>query len=102
MLDALYEQGIIPIYSFPRDVVSTYIEGEDGKLEQQVDRGLDIAISEYAPGRANVVNRRTCIVGGLYRHIGELMIPTVGQIFGSRGYRSISILPSAPLAYSIR
>lgn len=68
MLDALYEQGIIPIYFFPRDVVSTYIEGEDGKLEQQVDRGLDIAISEYAPGRANVVNRRTCIVGGLYRH----------------------------------
>lgn len=68
MLDALYEQGIIPTYSFPRDVVSTYIEGEDGKLEQQVDRGLDIAISEYAPGRAIVVNKKTYIIGGLYRH----------------------------------
>ena len=68
MLDALYEQGIIPTYSFPKDVVSTYIEGEDGKLEQQVDRGLDIAISEYAPGRSIVVNKKTYIIGGLYRH----------------------------------
>lgn len=68
ILDALYEQGIIPTYSFPKDVISTYIEGEDGKLEQQVDRGLDIAISEYAPGRSIVVNKKTYIIGGLYRH----------------------------------
>lgn len=68
LLDALYEQGIIPTYSFPKDVVSTYIEGENGKLEQQVDRGLDIAISEYAPGRSIVVNKKTYIIGGLYKH----------------------------------
>lgn len=68
LLDALYEQGIIPTYSFPKDVVSTYIEGENGKLQQQVDRGLDIAISEYAPGRAIVVNKKTFVIGGLYRH----------------------------------
>lgn len=68
LLDALYEQGIIPTYSFPKDVVSTYIEGENGILQQQVDRGLDVAISEYAPGRAIVVNKKTYVIGGLYRH----------------------------------
>ena len=68
MLDALYEEGIIPTYSFPKDVVSTYIEKEDGSLEQQVDRGLDIAISEYAPGRSIVVDKKTYIIGGFYRH----------------------------------
>ena len=68
LLDALYEEGIIPTYSFPKDVVSTYIEREDGSLEQQVDRGLDIAISEYAPGRSIVVDKKTYIIGGFYRH----------------------------------
>lgn len=68
LLDALYEEGIIPTYSFPKDVVSTYIEREDGSLEQQVDRGLDIAISEYAPGRSIVVDKKTYVIGGFYRH----------------------------------
>lgn len=69
LLDALYEEGVIPTYSFPKEVVSTYIEGENGKLEQQVERSLDIAISEYAPGRSIVVNKKTYIIGGLYRHV---------------------------------
>ena len=68
MLDALYEEGIIPTYSFPKDVVSTYIEKPNGTIEQQVDRGLDVAISEYAPGRSIVVNKKTYVIGGLYRH----------------------------------
>lgn len=68
MLDTLYEEGIIPTYSFPKDVVSTYIEDEDGNILQQVERGLDIAISEYAPGRAIVVDKKTYVIGGLYVH----------------------------------
>lgn len=51
LLDALYEEGIVPTYSFPKNVVSTYITGSDYKIAYQVERGLDIAISEYAPGR---------------------------------------------------
>lgn len=68
MLDALYEEGIIPTYSFPKDVVSTYIEDEKGNIVQQVERGLDIAISEYAPGRSIVVNKETYVIGGIYCH----------------------------------
>lgn len=66
LLDALYEEGIIPTYSFPKNVVSTYILGTDGKVEYQVERGLDIAIGEYAPGKAIVVDKNTYQIGGLY------------------------------------
>lgn len=66
LLDALYEEGIIPTYSFPKNVVSTYIRGFNGKLQYQVERGLDIAISEYAPGRAIVVDKQTYQIGGIY------------------------------------
>lgn len=65
LLDVLYEESIIPTYSFPKNVVSTYIY-ENSKLKFQVQRGLDIAISEYAPGRAIVVDKKTYQIGGLY------------------------------------
>ena len=60
ILDALYEESLIPTYSFPKNVVGMYI----GK--HKVERGLDLAISEYAPGRAIVVDKVTYQVGGLY------------------------------------
>ena len=66
LLDSLYEEGIIPTYSFPKNVVSTYISNNEGKLDYQVERGLDVAIGEYAPGRAIVVDKRTYQIGGLY------------------------------------
>lgn len=66
LLDALYEEGIIPTYSFPKNVVSTYIADAYGKTKYEVERGLDIAISEYAPGRAIVVDKQTYQIGGLY------------------------------------
>ena len=66
LLDALYEEGIIPTYSFPKNVVSTYIQDMYGKILYDVDRGLDVAIGEYAPGRAIVVDKQTYQIGGLY------------------------------------
>ncbi len=80
LLDALYEEGIVPTYSFPKNVVSTYIFDNNGKLTYEVDRGLDIAIGEYAPGRAIVVDKRTYQIGGFYypgseRRKGQSLIP---------------------------
>lgn len=66
LLDALYEEGIIPTYSFPKNVVSTYISDSNGKIRYQVERGLDVAIGEYAPGRSIVVDKQTYQIGGLY------------------------------------
>ncbi len=71
LLDALYEEGIIPTYSFPKNVVSVFIGDKEGKTEYQVDRGLDVAISEYAPGRAIVVDKNTYQIGGLYYNGSE-------------------------------
>ena len=65
LLDALYEEGIVPNYSFPKNVVSTFII-ENGIVKYQPERGLDIAISEYAPGRSIVVDKKTYQIGGLY------------------------------------
>lgn len=80
ILDALYEEGIIPTYSFPKNVVSTYITDNNGRVTYQVERGLDMAISEYAPGRAIVVDKQTYQIGGLYypgseRRKGQSMTP---------------------------
>lgn len=57
LLAALYEEGIIPTYSFPKNVVSTYIPDMYGNILYEVDRGLDVAIGEYAPGREIVVDK---------------------------------------------
>lgn len=65
LLDALYEEGIIPTYSFPKNVVSVYIY-KDNKIEYSIERGLDVAIGEYAPGRAIVVDKNTYQIGGLH------------------------------------
>ena len=66
LLDALYEEGIIPTYSFPKNVVSTYIYKDFNTIEYEVSRGLDIAISEYAPGRSIVVDKNTYQIGGIH------------------------------------
>ena len=80
LLDALYEEGVIPTYSFPKNVVSTYITDTNGKVDYEVDRGLDIAIGEYAPGRAIVVDKQTYQIGGFYypgseRRQGKALAP---------------------------
>lgn len=66
LLDALYEEGIVPTYSFPKNVVSTYITDRYGKTKYEVERGLDVAIGEYAPGRAIVVDKDTYQIGGIF------------------------------------
>ncbi|MDR1638151.1 MAG: DEAD/DEAH box helicase [Clostridiales bacterium] len=66
MMDALFEEAAIPTYSFPKNVVTVYVNDKDGNLQYQVSRGLDIAISEYAPNRNIVIDKNTFQIGGLY------------------------------------
>jgi len=67
LLDVLYDESILPTYSFPKNVIGFYIEDEKSKqLEQKPERALDIAISEYAPGRILVVDKKTYKCGGIY------------------------------------
>ncbi len=67
VLYAFLERGNFPTYSFPKDVVGFYVEKERGKkIDQKPERALDIAISEYAPGRLVVINKVTYKSGGIY------------------------------------
>ena len=67
LLDVMYKEGIMPAYSFPKDVVGFYIENYEGsRIDEKPERSLDMAITEYAPGRTIVVNKKTYKSGGLY------------------------------------
>lgn len=69
-LDCLLEAAVLPTYSFPRGVVGFEVEDEASgrKLLQKPERPLDIAISEYAPGREIVIDKKTYVSGGIYTH----------------------------------
>jgi len=81
LLDAFYEEGIIPTYSFPKNVVSVFVNDNNGKLQYQTERGLDIAISEYAPGRSIVIDKNTFQLGGLYYGGSEKKTRTPAKAF---------------------
>lgn len=66
LMDVLFTEGLLPNYSFPRNIVNFWIEDLNGKVRESPERSIDIALSEYAPGRSLVVNKQTYISGGLY------------------------------------
>ncbi|WP_163468185.1 DEAD/DEAH box helicase [Fusobacterium sp. IOR10] len=72
LLDILFEESILPTYSFPKNVVGFYIEDKTGsKIIQKPERSLDMAISEYAPGRVIVVDKKTYKSGGIYNNYSK-------------------------------
>lgn len=71
LLDALYEEALIPTYSFPKNVVSLSVTDAQGKLRYSVQRGMDVALGEYAPGRSVVIDKETYQIGGIYSYGSE-------------------------------
>ncbi|CAB1252923.1 ATP-dependent RNA helicase SrmB [Clostridiaceae bacterium BL-3] len=66
LMNELFTEGLLPTYSFPRDIVHFWLENKYGKVEQSPERSIDIALSEYAPGRMLVIDKKSYISGGLY------------------------------------
>src|SRR5258708_846072 len=74
LLDLLFEHGFLPTYAFPRDVRSFVIEerkqASNGAwrigIKQRPQQSVDIALSEYVPGRELIVDKETYRVGGIY------------------------------------
>lgn len=66
LMDVLFSEGMLPNYSFPRNIVNFWIEDIYGRVKESPERSIDIALSEYAPGRRLVVNKQTYISGGLF------------------------------------
>jgi ATP-dependent helicase YprA (DUF1998 family) len=69
LLDLLFDQGLLPQYAFPREVRSFVIEKQEGKrpgIKERPQQSVDIALTDYAPGRELVVNKETYYSGGIY------------------------------------
>lgn len=67
--DVFYEEGFIPSYSFPKDVVKFYVESYDHNrptIKYAPERDIGIALSEYAPGRFITIDKQIFKSGGLY------------------------------------
>ena len=59
--EALAELGVLPMYGMPTRVRSLYydLDGSEGRQDwMTIDRDLDIAIYEFAPGASIVVDKR--------------------------------------------
>jgi ATP-dependent helicase YprA (DUF1998 family) len=68
LLEYLFSKAVLPAYAFPRDLLALRIERLDQRrieLEQQPQQGLNVALSEYAPGRFVVVNKETYQIGSV-------------------------------------
>ncbi|MEW8645699.1 MAG: DEAD/DEAH box helicase [Candidatus Thiodiazotropha endolucinida] len=68
-VEFLFAHGMLPSYAFPTDLCSLQIQesvpgGHGGfRVVEQAQQGLRIALSEYAPGRLVVLNKKTYRVG---------------------------------------
>ncbi len=71
LIDVLFTEGLLPNYSFPRNIVNFWIEDINGIVKESPERSIDIALSEYAPGRSIVVNKQTYISGGLFDYYSK-------------------------------
>lgn len=72
-LDVFHKEGFVPSYSFPKNVVSFYVEkdSERGKhapkeIVYAPDRDIAVALSEYAPGRFVTIDKSIYKSGGIY------------------------------------
>ncbi len=57
-LNMLARSKVLPVYGFPCDVVELKVDEADNKYGVQLQRDLRKAITEYAPGRKVIANKR--------------------------------------------
>lgn len=69
LLDRLFDSGLLPSYAFPTDLCSFVIQEwdkNDVRVAERPQLAKAQALSEYAPGRLLVVNKKTYRVGGIF------------------------------------
>ena len=72
LLNFLFDEGFLPTYAFPTDLCSFTVEKPDKKqgwskivVQERPQQAINKALSEYAPGRLIVINKKTYRSGGL-------------------------------------
>jgi ATP-dependent helicase YprA (DUF1998 family) len=69
LLDYMFAKGLLPSYAFPRDLCALHIEHRERNvfpsivIDERPQQSLSVALSEYAPGKQLVVNKKTYRVG---------------------------------------
>ena len=70
LLNFLFTCDLLPTYAFPRHICSFKIEERVGKnsdidIIENPQQGLSTALTEYAPGRLVVINKKTYKIGSV-------------------------------------
>lgn len=75
LLNVLFDRGLLPRYAFPTELASFYVFDSDGGIKEKPQQGKDKALSEYAPGRQLVIDKKTYRVGGIYTDDPRVLNP---------------------------
>ncbi len=94
LIEFLFSRGFFPSYAFPRDLCALQIEGPPERsngftkvsIIQRPQQGLNIALSEYAPGRFVVVDKKTYRVGTVAANGSSTVKNRAARLFSERRY----------------
>lgn len=114
LLEYLFSKGLLPTYAFPTDLSSFYVERWDPDrrrviIDQRPQQSMAKALSEYAPGRLIVIDKKTYRSGGIYQPNSEpldkakvlswdtlsylIYCETCSYIQESKAYQEIGLCP---------
>ena len=93
LIEFLFGRGYLPAYAFPRDLCALQIEVIDRtgnfsrpKIVQRPQQGLHVALSEYAPGRFVVVDKKTYRIGTVAANGASSVQDRAARLFAERQY----------------
>lgn len=90
LIEFLFSHGFLPSYAFPRDLCALQIEqerptpGRRVQIVQRPQQGLNIALSEYAPGRFVVVDKKTYRVGTVTAGGTSVVVDRAERLFSGK------------------
>jgi hypothetical protein len=90
LIEFLFSHGFLPSYAFPRDLCALQIEqdrvgqGRRVQIVQRPQQGLNIALSEYAPGRFVVVDKKTYRVGSVTAGGTSVVVDRAERLFSGK------------------
>lgn len=92
-IEFLFARGFLPAYAFPRDLCALQIEKMERsgnysrpKILQRPQQGLNVALTEYAPGRFVVVDKKTYRVGTVAANGASTEPDRASRLFADKRY----------------
>lgn len=87
-IEFLFARGLLPSYAFPTDLCSLQIQepvsGGGFRIIEQAQQSLNVALSEYAPGRLIVVNKKTYRIGTVAASGPDTEVDRAAVLFDQR------------------